>query len=1088
MKYRQNSPGYDTCRTSMGFSSWYQAIGLGLCFFGCQPQTDNRSIHRAQSAQDASETGDTKSPSLLPSGFDVFPASASSGPGSNGSKVCTPENARNDDRNIAELSVTENGFTRVAGQKVSICMDASFSQPVLSGAIAMVARTAKEACGVSCEGSYCGSMVPASTFYSADGVNYRYHSTVELTREPSVHTLDIPEPFQHIRVCRYAAGMLRDRLAVESIAALRNGQEDRPSLPDGFDVYPTLASEGPGANGSKVCDPENVKNKDHNIAELSVTENGFTRVAGQKVSICMDAGFTKPVLSGAIAMVARTAKEACGVSCEGSYCGSPVPASTFYSSDGITYRYHRTVELTRESSVHTLDIPEPFQYFRICRYAAGKLRDRIAIESIAARRNAQEDNPSLPDGFDQFPASTSEGPGSDGSKVCNPENVQYNDGDIAELSVTENGFIRVAGQKVSICMDASFAQPISGAVAMVARTTKDACGVSCEGSHCGSLVPASTFYSTDGISYHYHSTVDLTREPSVHTLDIPEPFQHFRVCRYASGKLRDRIAIESIAAKGSEISECEPGKIMELSLLPGQRAEPCKGLVITPPRNWVASTPDGVPLAGDAKITVKIEADPHKTMIKGNPVYQAGLGAVFQFGPPLEFSHPLKISVPLGLIGGGLPNSETFAVLVDDKHAPGLQLDMSGESSFDLLVPHFSQSVLFNWSQMTTADQDGLAAWMDTLSDNMAPPLDTYTSTGKLSCNASAEAAAIGGSSIGLARKGSEYQIDGHVVTACVDATFPSFPTGTALVRARATIVHSCGIGNCSPLEPDKCLSKPRIQVFYSFDRKNFKFSGERELQGLLPGSYASPEYETLSFDVPKTAKALRVCRWSGSATRSALEIDAILGGPPPCPPASSGFDACDSFCDMANRVPNCGCSGQWKAKSDFVVAKKPAFWPAGISTDNFYDHTGTEARYWERLECTLGDGTKAFTHQNNKKASQANDGAIPSDSSMEECLFRSTGWQNVTGPSTVQSSEAGLNPWKRYKGVLGCECPTPYKPNPLGLLPLQPESYTDDGGHLCNDDSQIQLEAWVSGVCDENHPTCSDNVLRLEGPGECGP
>ncbi len=176
-----------------------------------------------------------------------------------------------------------------------------------------------------------------------------------------------------------------------------------------------------------------------------------------------------------------------------------------------------------------------------------------------------------------------------------------------------------------------------------------------------------------------------------------------------------------------------------------------------------------------------------------------------------------------------------------------------------------------------------------------------------------------------------------------------------------------------------------------------------------------------------------------------------------------------------------------WEAKSDFIVGRKPAFWPTGVSTEAFYDHTGTEVRYWERRVC-VNDGQETISDSKFQFRLNSNEGASPGEPGMLDCAFLSTGWQRVVGPRREQLEESGRNPAKRYVAAEGCHCDTDYRPNPFGLVPGYPanSSVFGTGGHVCNDDTVIQFTAWeLAEPCQTSDLTCRDGTLRRQFPFE---
>ena len=204
-----------------------------------------------------------------------------------------------------------------------------------------------------------------------------------------------------------------------------------------------------------------------------------------------------------------------------------------------------------------------------------------------------------------------------------------------------------------------------------------------------------------------------------------------------------------------------------------------------------------------------------------------------------------------------------------------------------------------------------------------------------------------------------------------------------------------------------------------------------------------------------------------------------------PCAPANTGDLACDAFCDSVSRPNACGCGAQWLARSNIVMGRRPAFWPDGV-TGSFYDHTSSEVQYRERLLCKSQTSSAVYLKSKFINFLNANHGASANDPSMQECLRHTTGWKPTVGSFPAQIASPELTPAKRYAAAgSGCECPTDYRPT-LGLLPGYPFTASDNGGHVCNDDSFIQLDAWENGQCNPSHATCSDSTLRSQGVGSC--
>ncbi len=1021
----------------------------------------------------------------LPEEFALLPQTLTEGAGAQKAKVCLGEDPLVPEHAIAGAALLENGYVSVAGVKVSACIDAAFEPSVSNGGAAFIAHRVAEACGAKCAGSGCDTNLAAHVFSSLDGQTYQHHGEVALTRTPKVYELDISTPFSHLRICRAPAGANRDHLALDALAARGGSINVVPSLPEEFALFPQTLTEGAGAQKAKVCLGDDPLVPKHAIAGAALLENGSTSVAGVKVSACIDTVFDHSVSSGRAALIARRVAEACGVKCAESWCDTNLTAHVFSSLDGQTYQHHGELALTRTPKVYELHIATPFSHLRVCRAPAGASRDHLAIDAIAASDGEDENTAELPDGFGGRPMAVMSGPGATVLDVCDTENVLEADGLTSRLGASSYRDAIVDGQQVSTCVDARFHSTVtSGLAAIVAKSDSNGCRSECVGTQCDEPVVARVFSSVDGVNFHHHRDLEFSSLLKVEHLDLGRPFSHIRVCRWPEGGDRAALAIDTIAA--ADVAECKAGESMEVLLQPGSRMEPCRGLYIDVPKDLVITESNGLSSGGARNITIELSSDPEATVVKDHPIFQNGLGVVLHLGPSLEFSPPLDVILPLHLIHGGVAHSKTLSVVVDDLRVPHTKTQATDPNSVRVSVPHFSTMALFNWSEMSLEEQQDLTSWIDSLSVSMGPPMRMNGSGTGRSCNVNPTSAAPGGATIGLVLLPGQnfWKVDEQNVTACVDAEFVGFSSGKATVRARS-VRSICGF-QCNPFSASACRAERDFKVFYSFDGQDYKHAGTRKLTP-LPESFEPPPFQTFDFDVPPTATFLKVCRGGGGSHRSALEIDAILGDPSPCPPASSGFPECDAFCD-SNISPECGCEGQWQAKADFLMSKKPAFWIEGVSTDDFYDHTSTEVQYWERLVCTRGDGVQTFERQNHKLASHWNEGAIPSAPTMEGCMFRTTGWTDVAGPKDIQENETGLNPWKKYDAVVGCHCPTDYKPNPFGIIPLYPPSYTDDGGHVCNDDSQIQMEAWVSGVCDTNHPTCSDNVLRLEGPGECGP
>ena len=194
------------------------------------------------------------------------------------------------------------------------------------------------------------------------------------------------------------------------------------------------------------------------------------------------------------------------------------------------------------------------------------------------------------------------------------------------------------------------------------------------------------------------------------------------------------------------------------------------------------------------------------------------------------------------------------------------------------------------------------------------------------------------------------------------------------------------------------------------------------------------------------------------------------------CAPAGTAELGCNTECDAKNVWPDCGCSAQWYAKADFFMARKAAFWPAYLSAVPFYDHTGTEVRYSERLKCTLGDDTEIVAAGSGPVvAKNGNHGAEPGDDGMLDCYNDSTGWEAVPGPYEYQLQLPGALPAKRYTAADGCECLTPYYPSST--------HFSDDDGHVCNDDSKLQLDAFNTGECERTADRCQDTTLQANAP-----
>ncbi len=537
-------------------------------------------------------------------------------------------------------------------------------------------------------------------------------------------------------------------------------------------------------------------------------------------------------------------------------------------------------------------------------------------------------------------------------------------------------------------------------------------------------------------------------------------------------------------------TQCEKGRPLDVVLSPGTVVEPCAGFKIDVPMNAISD---------DTPVTFTFAEDLAKVQIRDQTIYQEGLVQVIHMEPSMVFGEPLEMTLGLDLLGAQSSDGEYATVLVDDIREPHVEIHAAEQAAVRLLVPHFSEQAVFNWSSMGANQQSELMAWTENLSGTPPPQLGSPDAT-RLRGSADGCVPTVNGVNWNEMGNGitagvhgrfgrpNKVNVAGLKMSQCVQAEFAEGFSGKVYVRARQRNNLCSGALNCIPYNEEKCNKQMDFWVFHAVphtpktttDFSKFKKTSDQQL--------LTTEFQTYAFDVPPTSRFVLVCLGDHSSENAPMEIDAIMTDPLPCPPATSGFTDCDNLCNLHNTQPNCGCSGQWRAKADFLMSKKPAFWPGNISTDDFYDHTGTEVQYRQRLECTLGDDSKIFTNQNSKLASNGNWGGIPSDPSMEPCDSRSTGWVDVAGPTTVQQTEAGLNPWKRYKALVGCACGTFYKPNPGGIVPLNPPSLDHVGGHVCNDSSVIQLEAWVSGICDPNHPTCSDDFLRLEGPGGCGP
>ncbi len=577
---------------------------------------------------------------------------------------------------------------------------------------------------------------------------------------------------------------------------------------------------------------------------------------------------------------------------------------------------------------------------------------------------------------------------------------------------------------------------------------------------------------------------------------------------------------------------CKKGTIMNAVLRSGRRAEPCKGFIIDVPLGAVSS---------DTEVTFEFEANPAQATINGKNIFQKGLVQLIHMEPSMTFQKPLAVTMSSRLLGARSGLEEYAVFLADDTHDPETGIKEIAADSLRFSVPHFSQQAIYDWSSMGHTTQKKLWDWIAEFYTTKAPPMSPIPPSPPPQPGFPKEVSFYGrgnactqgeprknvpgvphnGQSIGLGGRhgrATTEKIKGTLVSMCATAHLRDGFDGHLLVHARQSAAPCDGARpedlGCFPYNRDTCLEPLDFSVFFASGLGNndwFQKAGETQTLSL--------EYRTYAFKLPRATRFVRICRDGSPSSKMMMEIDAILTNAPSCPAPSpsTGEPACDAECSKENTQPHCGCRAQWQAKARLRVGRKPAFWAAKYDPDrallrNFYDHTGTDVLYQERLACTLGDGRTTYLKRSSKFGENKNHGDAPENPSMEIIDFRTTGkWTDVDGPFEVQRKNDKLDPADRWAAAHSCECSSDFAPNPIvpkgfkhpvfplgsthgGIVrssPIHPEyppSINDDGGHVCNDDTLVQKLAFGTGKCEPDHETCTDNKANFSAPedGTC--
>ncbi len=581
------------------------------------------------------------------------------------------------------------------------------------------------------------------------------------------------------------------------------------------------------------------------------------------------------------------------------------------------------------------------------------------------------------------------------------------------------------------------------------------------------------------------------------------------------------LTLEDLSPEDPPAPPCVAGVVMHAVLSPGALIEPCAGFMIDVPEGAVSS---------NTPVTFEFDPEPKGGTINDSPIFQAGLVQLIHMEPSMEFNEPLLVTLPKDLLGSQSNGNNYLAFLVDEVREPQTEIEAMMGSTVQFTVPHFSQQAIFDWSSMATEAQTDLWDWTAAFYTT-PPPRPIPGATKPLGPSIYSESRgvndgcvptvngvhwnAIGnGVTAGLhARHGRDRteKIDGIDIIQCMHVEFDESFSGSVFVRARQNH-HACGEALYCSGTAEQCATPIHFWVFHSsvHDYNNSNYTNN--LYKKVGDKQAlTTEFETFHYRVPATSRHVLVCRENVGGHFSPVQIDAIMTDPSPCPPASTGERACDDLCSASNIAPACGCTAQWQARARLRVGRKPAFWPTKYDVDkaalkDFYDHSGTDVYYEERLLCTPESGAAAYLNKSTQFSENGNHGGVPNDEDMDLIGFEVTGWEDVPGPYGVQRESPALEPADRWFGAASCECASNFAPNPVvpggfedPIFPIgsiiaavdlaspihatYPASVTGDGGHVCNDDTFLQIQAFRTGVCEFDHATCTDNVSAFVAP-----